>query len=199
LAWIARQTFAQPAQQYVLSDALAAVQVATLRVRKLTEQLRQFVQSWHQAQLVKALRAMPGVELVTAVTLAAEVGDFGRFATATDFMGCVGSVPSEQTPGEHRRQGPITKTGNAHLRHVLIESAWHYQRQPGISKALRLRSMGVAPQVCAIVWKAQKRLHHRLQRLIGRGKHPGEAVTAVARELAGLVWAIAREKKLLAS
>ena len=199
LAWIAKQTFVQPAQQYVLADGVAAVEAATLRVGQLTERLRQLVQGWHQAPLVKALQAMRGVELVTAVTLAAEVGDFRRFATATDFMGYVGLIPSEQTSGDHRRQGPITKTGNAHLRHVLIESAWHYQRQPRISKALRLRSMGVAPQVCAIAWKAQKRLHHRLQRLIGRGKNPGEAVTAVARELAGFVWAIAWEEKLLTS
>jgi transposase len=199
LAWIAKQTFVEPAQQYVLADGLAAVEAATLRVSQLTERLRQLAHSWHQAPLVKALQAMRGVEMLTAVTLAAEVGDFRRFATASDFMGYVGLVPSEQTSGDHRRQGPITKTGNAHLRHVLIESAWHYQRQPRISKALRVRSMGVAPQVCAIAWKAQKRLHHRLQRLIGRGKNPGEAVTAVACELAGFVWAIAREVKPLAS
>jgi transposase len=199
LAWIAKQTFVRPAQQYVLADGLAAVEAATLRVGQLTAQLRELVQSWQRAPLVKALQAMRGVELVTAVTLTAEVGDFRRFATASDFMGYVGLIPSEQTSGEHRRQGPITKTGNAHLRHVLIESAWHYRRQPRIGNALRLRSIGVAPQVCAIAWKAQKRLHQRLQRLIGRGKNPGEAVTAVARELAGFVWAIAQEEKLLAT
>src|SRR5205823_9691629 len=108
-------------------------------------------------------------------------------------MGYVGLVPSEQTPGTHRRQGPITKTGNAHVRHVLVEAAWHYRRQPRLSKALRERSAGLSPQVCAIAWKAQKRLHHRLQRWIGRGKNPAEAATAVARELAGFVWAIRRE------
>jgi transposase len=199
LAWIAQQGFAQPAQQYVLADGLATVEAATLRVSQLTERLRQLVQGWNQAPLVKALQALRGVELVTAVTLAAEVGDFRRFATARDFMGYVGLIPSEQTSGPSRRQGPITKTGNARLRHVLIESAWHYQRQPRMSKALRDRSVGVAPGVCAIAWKAQKRLHHRLQRLIGRGKNHCEAVTAVARELAGFVWAIAREEKLLAS
>ena len=182
-----------------MADGLAAVEAATLRVSQLTERLRELVQNWHQAPLVKAFQAMRGIELVTAVTLTAEVGDFRRFATAPDFMGYVGMIPSEQTSGDHRRQGPITKTGNAHLRHVLIEAAWHYCRQPRMSKALRERNVGVAPQVCAIAWKAQKRLHHRLHRLIGRGKNPAEAVTAVARELAGFVWAIAREEKLLAS
>jgi transposase len=115
-AWIAKQTFVEPAQQYVLADGLAAVEAATFRVQQLTERLRQVAESWDQAPLVKALQAMRGVEFVTAVTLAAEVGDFRRFATARDFMGYVGLIPSEQTSGPHRRQGPITKTGNAHLR-----------------------------------------------------------------------------------
>jgi transposase len=192
-AWIAKQAFAEPAQQHVLSDGLATVDAATLRCRQLTERLRELAEDWRLAPLVKALQAMRGVEFVTAVTLAAEVGDFRRFATARDFMGYVGLVPSEQTSGNHRRQGPITKTGNAHVRHVLVQSAWHYRKAPRLSKAVRERSVSLPPPVCAIAWKAQKRLHSRLHRLIGRGKNPCEAVAAVARELAGFVWAIARE------
>ena len=111
-------------------------------------------------------------------------------------MGYLGLIPSEQTTGDRRRQGPITKTGNAHVRHLLVEAAWHYRRLPRVGKALRERSVGLSPQVCAIAWKAQKRLHGRLHRLIGRGKNPAEAATAVARELAGFVWAIAREVPL---
>jgi transposase len=199
LAWVAKQTFPEPAQQHVLADGLATVEAASLRVEQLTARLRELTEAWRLAPLVKALQALRGVEFVTAVTLAAEVGDFRRFARAVDFMGYVGLIPSEQTTGPTRRQGPITKTGNAHLRHVLVESAWHYRRQPRMSEALRERSVGVAPAVCAIAWKAQKRLHHRLNRLIGRGKNRCEAVTAVARELAGFIWAIAREEKLLAS
>jgi transposase len=198
-AWIASQGFAEPAQQHVLVDGLAAVETGTLRVAQLTERLRQLTETWRLAPLVKALQALRGVEFVTAVTLAAEVGDFRRFATAGDFMGYIGLIPSEHTSGNNRRQGPITKTGNAHVRHVLVESAWHYRRQPRMSKALRERSVGIAPRVCAIAWKAQSRLHNRLKRLIGRGKNPAEAVTAVARELAGFVWAIGREEVLLAS
>ena len=98
---------------------------------QLTERLREVTEGWDRSPLVKALQALRGVEFVTAVTLAAEVGDFRRFATASDFMGYVGLIPSEQTAGLTRRQGPITKTGNAHVRHVLVESAWHYRRQPG--------------------------------------------------------------------
>jgi transposase len=198
-AWIVQQAFAEPAQQHVLSDGLAAVETATLRCRQLTERLRELAEDWRLAPLVKALQAMRGVEFVTAVTLAAEVGDFRRFAKASDFMGYVGLIPSEQTSGDHRRQGPITRTGNGHVRHVLVESAWHYRRQPRMSKAIRERSVGLSPQVCAIAWKAQKRLHGRLQRLIGRGKTPSKAATAVARELAGFVWAIAREAMPAAS
>jgi transposase len=192
-AWIAKEVFAEPAQRSVLSDGLATVEAAGLRCQRLTERLRELTKDWELGPLVKALQALRGVEFVTAVTLVAEVGDFRRFAKATDFLGYVGLVPSEWTTGNHRRQGPITKTGNAPVRHVLVESAWHYRRQPRISKALRERSVGISPRVCAIAWKAQKRLHNRLQRLIGRGKNPAEAATAVARELAGFVWAISRE------
>jgi transposase len=177
----------------VLSDGLAAVEAATLRCQQLTERLKELTKGWELEPLVKGLQALRGVEFVTAVTLVAEVGDFRRFAKATDFMGYVGLVPSEHTSGSHRRQGSITKTGNAHVRHVLVESAWHYRRPPRMGKALRERSVGLSPQVCAIAWKAQKRLHNRLNRLIKRGKNPAEAVTAVARELAGFVWAISRE------
>lgn len=196
-AWIAGQEFAEPAHKHVLADGLAAVETATLRVTQLTERLRDLAATWNRAPLVKALQAMRGVEFVTAVTVVAEVGDFRRFRTAGDFMGYVGLIPTEQTTGETRRRGPITKTGNAHVRRLLVESAWHYRRQPRMGKALRERSVDVAPGVCAIAWKAQTRLHNRLKKLIGKGKHPAEAVTAVARELAGFVWAIGREEVLL--
>jgi transposase len=198
-AWIAGLLFVEPAQQHVLADGLATVETATLRVAQLTDRLRQLTENWRLAPLVKALQALRGVEFVTAVTLAAEVGDFRRFKTAGDFMGYVGLIPSEYSTGTKRRQGPITKTGNAHVRHVLVEAAWHYRRKPRMSKALRQRSVGVSPQVCATAWKAQSRLHNRLFRLLQRGKNPAEAVTAVARELAGFVWAIGREEVLLAS
>ena len=198
-AWVAAQGFAEPAQAHVLADGLAAVETAALRVSRLTERLRELAATWDRAPLVKALQALRGVEFVTAVTVAAEVGDFRRFATAGDFMGYVGLIPTERTSGGTRRGGPITKTGNAHVRRLLVESAWHYRRQPRMSKALRERSVGVAPGVCAIAWKAQTRLHNRLRKLTGRGKHPAEAVTAVARELAGFVWAIGREEALAAA
>ena len=110
---------------------------------------------------------------MTAVTVVAEVGDLRRFATAGHFMGYVGLIPTEQTSGPTCRRGPITKTGNAHVRRLLVESAWHYRRQPRMSKALRERSVGIAPGVCAIAWKAQTRLHNRLKQLDRPRQEPG--------------------------
>ena len=192
-AWIAKQEFREPARRQVLADGLATVQLATFRCEHLTKCLREVTEGWNGLELVKSFQSLRGVEFVTAVTLAAEVGDFRRFAKATDFMGYVGLVPSEHTSGNTRRQGPITKTGNAYVRRALVESAWHYRRQPRMSKALRKRSVDLSPEICAIAWKAQKRLHNRFNRLIARGKASPKAVTAVARELAGFVWAIAQQ------
>jgi transposase len=198
-AWIAGQAFAEPAQAYVLADALATVEAAGRRVEPLARRLRELAATWDGAPRVKALQALRGVEFVTAVTVAAEVGDLRRFPTAGDFMGSVGLLATEPTSGPTRRRGPITKTGTAHVRRLRVESAWHYRRPPRMTKALRGRSAGVAPGVGAIAWKAPKRLPSRMSKLVGRGKHPAEAVTAVARELAGFIWAIGREEVLLAS
>ena len=126
------------------------------------------------------------------------MGDFRRFRSATELMSFVGLVPSEHSSGGSRRQGRITRTGNSHVRRILVESAWHYRRQPRMSKAIRARNDKVSAAVRAIAWKAQQRLHKRLSRLTGRGKPATQAATAVARELVGFVWAIAREEVLLA-
>ena len=197
-AWIAKQSFTEPAQRRVLADNLAAVEQASARVDRLTEDLRELSASWSHAPLVTALQAMRGIEMVTAVTLVAEIGDFKRFATAGDLMAFLGLVPSEHSSGGGRRQGRITRTGNTHARRVLVESAWHYRRPPRLSKAIRARNEPVSSVVRQIAWKAQLRLNKRMGRLLGRGKPPGQAVVAVARELAGFVWAISREEVLLA-
>jgi transposase len=195
-AWIARQRFEHPAQQGVLQDHRATVELAGDRVQRLTEQLAELVPSWERYPLVRALQALRGIELVSAVTLVAELEDFGRFATAPELMGYLGLVPSEASSGEARRQGRITRSGNTHVRRILVEAAWHYRRPPRLSKALRDRSTGLAAGVRAIAWKAQTRLHRRMLRLLARGKSAPEAVVAVARELAGFVWAIAHEEEL---
>ncbi len=195
LAWLAKQQFGNKAQQDVMNDYREAVELATARVGRLTVRLAERVATWEKAPLVTALQALRGVDLVSAATLVAEVGDFRRFRSATELMSFVGLVPSEHSSGGSRRQGRITGTGNGHVRRILVESAWHYRRQPRMSKAIRARNDKVSAAVRAIAWKAQQ-LHKRLSRLTGNGKPATRAVTAVARELVGFVWAIAREEVL---
>ena len=197
LAWLAAQQFDNPAQQDVMNDYREAVEMATARVGRLTARLVERVAAWEKAPLVTALQALRGVELVTAATLVSEVGDFRRFGSASELMSFVGLVPSEHSSGRTRRQGRITRTGNAHVRWTLVESAWHYRRLPRMSKAIRERNDKVSPAVRKIAWKAQQRLNKRMSRLMEKGKPAGQAVTAVARELAGFIWAIAREEVLL--
>ena len=131
--------------------------------------------------------------------LAAELGDFARFASAPALMAYLGLVPSEHSSGETKKRGRITRTGNGHVRRILVESAWSYRHRPAMSSEIRKRNEGVAPAVQAIAWKAQNRLHGRYKKLLGRGKNKQQTVTALARELAGFVWSIARQPQLLAS
>jgi transposase len=198
-AWLAGQAFDHPAQRDVMGDYREAVELATARVGRLTERMAERSAAWEKAPLVTALQALRGIEMVSAVTLVAEVGDFRRFATAPELMAFVGLVPSEHSSGGSRRQGRITRAGNGHVRRILVEAAWHYRRQPRMSKAIRQRNDRASGPVRVIAWKAQQRLHRRLGRLLGRGKPATQAATAVARELVGFVWAIAREEVLLAS
>jgi len=197
--WIAQQRFERPAQQCVLQDHVAAVDLAGDWVHRLTQNLADLVPTWDKAPLVTALQALRGIELVSAVTIVAEICDFRRFATARELMGYLGLVPSEESTGDEQHRGRITRTGNDHVRWTLVEASWHYRRPPNLSKAIRLRSATVAAGVRMIAWKAQARLYRRMQRLLSRGKTPQQTVVALARELAGFVWAISREEVLLAS
>jgi transposase len=198
LAWIRSQQFTAAAQQRVLVDYLHAVEEAMGRVERLTQDLGELCASWSQAPLVKALQALRGVQLLTAAIVVAELGDLHRFARPSQLMAFLGLVPSEQSSGGERHRGRITRTGNAHVRRVLTEAAWAYRYPPSRSRAMQLRSEGVALGVHRIAWKAQHRLHGRYQRLMGRGKNKQQVVTAVARELAGFIWAIGHEPELLA-
>jgi transposase len=195
--WIRTQQFAYPAQQRVLEDYLKIVEDLAERVARLTAAMEEFVQDTVLAPLVKALQAFRGVSMVSAVTIAAEVGDLRRFATPGQFMSYVGLVPSEDSTGQRRRQGRITRCGNGHLRRILVEAAWHYRHVPVMSKELRRRNQGVATEVQRIAWKAQKRLNKRLYHLLQSGKSSQKAVIALARELAGFIWAVGQEESLV--
>jgi len=195
--WIRGQKFAYPAQQRVLEDYLKTVEDLAERVDRLTAQVEELVQETTLAPLVKALQAFRGISVVSAVTIAAEAGDLRRFTTASQFMSYVGLVPSEDSTGKRRRQGAITRCGNAHLRRILVEAAWHYRHFPSMSKEIRRRNKEVAKGVRRIAWEAQKRLNSRMYHLIKAGKSKQKAITALARELAGFVWAVGQEETWL--
>lgn len=141
--------------------------------------------------VVEALQALRGVAKLTAMTIVAEVGSFSRFENAPALMGYSGMVSSEFTTGKQVRRGKITKTGNAHLRRVVGEAAWAYQRRPWVGGFLKKRQQGLEQEVKDIAWKAQTRLHSRYTKLTARGKNKNQTVTAVGRELLGFIWAIA--------
>ena len=143
--------------------------------------------------LVDALQALRGVAKVTAVTLATEFGTFSRFERAAQVMSYTGVVPSEHSSGQRTRRSGITKTGNSHLRRVLVEAAWHYRHKPRICQRQHALQQTLSPKVAAIAWRAQERLHRRYWALSQKSKPAGKIVTALARELVGFVWAIGVE------
>jgi transposase len=197
--WVRSQRFDYPALTMAYEDAVQAVEAAQERVMRLTASIGEAVAGWSGGALVRALQAFRGIQLVTAATLAAEIGDFARFPHPRNLMAYLGLIPSEHSTGPTRRQGPITRTGNGHVRRVLVEAAWSYRVRATMSKVIRARNEGIASGVKAIAWKAQVRLHKRYLRLIHRGKSKQEVVVAVARELAGFIWAAAREEQYLAA
>jgi transposase len=168
------------------------------RVDRHTRSIVELVESWSLKPPVKALQALRGVNIITATVLAAELGDLTRFDTAPQLMGYLGLVPSEYSTGETRQQGRITRAGNSYARRILVEAAWAYRFRASKSAAIRARSRDVSEEVQRLAWRAQERLCARYRKLIARGKNKNRTVVAIARELAGFVWAIGRQPKLLA-
>jgi transposase len=190
-AWLAELKLEQPLQQLVLADAIEAVETGTARLKKLEGEVAKAATTGRHAPLIAALQSLRGVGVITAVTLVAELGDLGRFPTPRPLMGYLGLVPSEHSSGASQRRGRITRAGNSHVRHVLVQAAWHYRHPPKLTRALRKRQAGQPEAVTAAAWRAQERLSTRYRKLAGR-KGRQKAVIAVARELAGFVWALAR-------
>ena len=155
--------------------------------------MRDTLPDWTLRPLVQALQGLRGVQLVAAMTLAAELQDFERFASPRQLMSYVGLVPSEYSSAAKRRQGSITKAGNSAARRMLVEVAWHYQHSPRVSPIIATRQDQLPQAVTDIAWAAQLRLNAKFRRLVARRVMKTKAVVAVARELAGFVWAIARE------
>jgi transposase len=190
--WLTTVRFEHPAQQIVLQDYIHAVQDAETRRDRLTEQIEELLPSWSMAPVVAALQAMRGVARVVAVTVVAEVGDFRRFVHPRQLMAYLGLVPSEHSSGSSVRRGGITKAGNALARRVLIEGAWTYRMSARVSRKINDRLEQLPPQIRDIAWKAQVRLCTRYRRLVAAGKPKVVVTTAIAREMVGFIWAIAR-------
>jgi transposase len=191
--WLEALRMPSPVQQLVLQEYIEAVKEAQRRVAGLEEQVRQVVADWSLRPVVEGLMALRGVSLLVAVTTLAELGDLSRFDSPRELMGYLGLIPSEHSSGGSRRQGGITRTGNGHARRVLVEAAWNYRFPARKTRAIEQRAERTSVAVQAIAWAAQKRLCARYQALLRAGKQKPQVTTAVARELAGFLWAIACE------
>jgi transposase len=189
--WLAKLDLGQPGAQATLTDYVGAIDALALRRQTLEGAIAELVPASPCAQTVARLRCLRGIDTLSAVGLAVEVGDFARFERAGQLMSYLGLVPSEHSTGASRRQGHITKTGSRHARRLLIEAAWHYRRPPRLGTTLERRQDGQDPLAIAIAWKAQQRLHQLWRRLdTKRGKRKTIVAVAVARHLAGFCWAI---------
>jgi transposase len=191
--WLASQKLEHSEQRIVFEEMLLAVRQAQERIERLEQAIRAAVPDWSLADVVTALMAMRGLEMTSATTFLAEIGDLSRFQTPRELMAYLGLVPSENSTGDTIKRGPITKAGNRRARRMLVECAWSYQHPPRVGKDKQARVAAAPRAVREIAWKAQCRLSKRYRALIRRGKLKTVAVTAVAREFAGFIWAVARE------
>jgi transposase len=194
--WLGEQRFEFPAQQQTFDTYLHAVDLVDARIEQLERSIREAAEQEPWRMLVARLRCLRGLDTLTALAIVTEIGDFGRFRSAAEFMAFVGLVPTERSSGEQRRQGSITKVGNSHVRRLLVEAAWHARRRPTVGYELARRQRGQDAVVVERAWRCQQRLYQRWQRMAGRGKPQQKIVVACARELAGFVWAIATEQPL---
>jgi transposase len=193
MSWLASQKLAYPEQRIAFEELMLAMRQAQERLERLEQAIRTAVPDWSLAELVTALMAMRGIDLIAAATLLAEIGDLSRFQTPRELMAFLGLVPTEDSTGDTIKRGSITKAGNRRARRVLVECSWSYQHPPRVSRKKQYKVAAAPPAVRAIAWKAQCRLHGRYRALIRRGKLKTVAITAVARELAGFIWAVSRE------
>jgi transposase len=191
--YLASVSFQQPAQDIAFAEYRTAVRDAHERVERLSQAMRGQLEHWRMRPVVAALMSLRGIDLTAAMTLVAEIGDFTRFARASELMGFLGLVPSEYSSGSARRQGAITKTGNSHARRVLVEAAWNYRFPARLNRTLQVRQEGQPKTVREIAWRAQLRLASRYRRLSARKLAVNKICVAVARELSGFVWDIARQ------
>lgn len=192
-AWVRKLELPHAGQNAALQDYILEVEHAQHRIKRLDASLEATMEQApaELQEVVVALQSLRGVGKLTAVTLVTEVGYFGRFEKASQLMGYTGLIPSEESSGARRKQGAITKTGNAHLRRVLVEAAWHYRHKPRLSVRQKQLQGQLDARVCERAWEAQLRLNRRFWTLTLQNKPSGKVITALARELTGFVWDIA--------
>jgi transposase len=185
--------FDQTALEATLSHYVREVEHAAQTLQRLEEAIDQAIAGAAPEirEVIAALQALRGVAQITAATIVAELGSLSRFESPRQLMGYSGLVASEHSSGNRIQRGSITKTGNAHLRRVIVEAAWAYQRRPWVGGYLKKRQQGLDQAIIDTAWKAQWRLHNRYKKFIAKGKNKPQVVTAVGRELLGFVWAIA--------
>jgi transposase len=189
---LAEISFEHPAQDIAFAEYRQAVSESGARVDRLEQCLTQEVERWRMQPLVRAVMTLRGLDLVSATTIVAELGDLRRFAHPRELMGYLGLVPSEHTTGSKRRLGGITKTGNGHVRRILVEAAWNYRFPARLSRKLQIRQEAQPAVIREIAWRAQLRLSHRYRKLKARSLQHNKITVAIARELAAFVWEIGR-------
>jgi transposase len=191
--WLKTIKFEELSRQVVITEYIYAVEQAQEKINRYNKAVEEAATQIPNQKLLKALQALRGIGLLTAATLIAEMGDISRFKTAPQLMCFLGIVPGEHTTSDNRRQSGITKTGNTHVRFLIIESSHHYRYNPRIGPELKKRQEGLSEEIKAIAWKAQHRLHHKFRKMVIRGKSKQKTVVAVGRELLGFIWAIATQ------
>jgi transposase len=191
LRYLAAVKLPFPEQQFAFQEMIAVITEATDRLARYDAQIPRVIPGWRWEPVVQALMSLRGLALLNAATLVAELGDLRRFATARQLMGYLGLVPSEDSTGDDRQQGGITKMGNGIARRALIEAAWNYRQPARVSRQLQTRQEGLSKEITDLSWRAQTRLHHRFKHLTGvRHKLSPVAAAALGRELSGFVWAL---------
>lgn len=192
LRWISRLALAFPEQQIAFQEYVLAVTEANERIARLDTAIEVAVSTWRWQPVVEALCALRGIALLSAATLVAEIGAIERFENPRQLMAYLGLIPSEHSSGPKRRQGAITKAGNSHARRMLIECAWLYRFPAKVAPILQKRLEKVSPEVRDVAWSAQVRLCGRFRKLAARKLQHNKIVVAIARELVGFIWAIAK-------
>lgn len=193
LRWLTELVLPHHSQQIVLQEMIQIISERMQRLQRLDNELIHQVKNWRYYPVVKAIQAMRGIRLLVALGTVAELGDLRRFDHPRKLMSYLGLVPSENSSGQKRRQGSITKCGNSRARRLLIEGAHSYKHKANISSELQIRQEGLSKEIIDIAWQAQLRLCRRYQRLMFLGKHRSVVVTAIAREMVAFIWAITRE------